>query len=421
MAAWSSETIRQHLLSQPGVSLSISSLENHTELPPLALQRFYQLIAADLEQSGLDFRDTMIDMEQKKGVFNLIRANEANYLVFLKLMRNKDRIGVGLAVFSRPLDRLLTIRYREAEISPPEILLISEADFGFQAGGFRKILEFPVRRGLLDIALLETSQEGPASYLFMFADEIVVYERSGAGLVPASTFSLAWPGPFFPSQEPMGRLTLFRHRDQLFLSAGSNFSEKSIVMVRDQGQWLDQSRIPFVPLAMEAINEQTYLIGAPFAPGKNYFQGRLFFMPLKDEAPGGEAYYKEIPAFFNAAFAGTGNESRTWQMIGTDYRWCYSNTDFTSFESGPQRYGHSLDVLDGNWLALSDFSRKRDRLFFYDIAAGGRRLVYNQEFPGEIMLIRALPWEGRPGFWLLLDGMPGDNMMWLQFWSNENQ
>jgi len=414
------ESIREQLLFQQGTALSITGFENYSELTPLALQRFYQLIASRLESAGFDFKDTLLDMRQQKGVFNNSRVHQANCLIYLRLLRNKERLGVGMALFSRTLDRILTIAYHEALVPLPELLTIREADFGFRSSGFARVFEIPVRKGLLDLALFDPKDGSAAHYLFFYADEIIAYEQEGKSLVPRDSFTLSWSRPYYPAQQNAGRLTVFSWNGELLLFAGSNFSPQSIVFKQVDGKWLEKTRIPFVPFAVQTVNQQDYLVGAAYATGRNYFLGNLHFLGMDSVDPAmAQAYRKEIPEFFNVVYAGRDPENKAWHLIGKDCQWSVFSADFAPLETFNIRSGQALDVLEDHWLALSDFSRKRDKVFFYDISAGGRRLVYESDIDGEIAFIRANIWNNRPGFWLLIEKDEDEAFQWLQFWSNE--
>ena len=65
----------------------------------------------------------------------------------------------------------------------------------------------------------------------------------------------------------------------------------------------------------------------------------------------------------------------------------------------PEKKGASLAALGGEWLAVSDYTRASDQLFFYDIQNGGQRLVYSEKITGEIQFISAGAWQNTRGFW----------------------
>jgi hypothetical protein len=83
--------------------------------------------------------------------------------------------------------------------------------------------------------------------------------------------------------------------------------------------------------------------------------------------------------------------------------------------------GGSLAILNDQWLAMSDYSRTNDRLFFFDIRNGGQKLIYENKIEGEIAFLRTGVWLGQRGFWVNIRSMKnGYAGSVLQFWGKSN-
>ena len=79
--------------------------------------------------------------------------------------------------------------------------------------------------------------------------------------------------------------------------------------------------------------------------------------------------------------------------------------------------GASLSILDNQWLAVSDYTTLADKIYFYQVKNGGRRLVYEAEIPEEVLFISSGVWKSNKGFWFFLKKILkyGEDYS-LQFW-----
>ena len=86
---------------------AVVQFENYSELTDLAMQKIYQLLMARLENDkNIRISDLLINFANGRGEFNLSKVNELDYLLYLKFIQNKNKTGLGLAIFSRWQDKV---------------------------------------------------------------------------------------------------------------------------------------------------------------------------------------------------------------------------------------------------------------------------------------------------------------------------
>ncbi len=405
---------------QAGVRLGVVALENRSALNDAAVQKLYQLLLSRLEaEKGLRPVDLLLAVSGGRGEFNLSRAHELDFQLELKLLQNRGRVGLGVALFSRLQDRLAALKYFEADISGGEMELLQSRSFAVAAMGFAKILELEAREGLMDVRSLPGA-DGREQVYFFYPDEVVVYEARETRLEKRSQIALSWGRPFYPTLHPEGRLLLFHSGQELLLAAGGNFSPQAQVLALRDGSWQEAGRIDFVPLRLAALNGIPYLVGARYAEGQNFFQERLYFLPWGAAAESGGLQYRQaFPAMALDVSADAEGRLQAIHAIDRDYAYRLLATDFAARAPITGKSGAALAVLDNAWLALSDHSRGADQLFFYDIRDGGLRPVYAGKIDGEVQFLAAGSWQGMPGFWA---GVlpPGGRGRLVQFWGKSD-
>jgi hypothetical protein len=78
---------------------------------------------------------------------------------------------------------------------------------------------------------------------------------------------------------------------------------------------------------------------------------------------------------------------------------------------------------------MSHFSTGYDRLYFYKIEKGSRRLMYQNDIEGEIVFISEGMWQAAQGFWVCVENVtktqssassPAREYK-LQFWSKKSE
>ena len=81
-----------------------------------------------------------------------------------------------------------------------------------------------------------------------------------------------------------------------------------------------------------------------------------------------------------------------------------------------------MSTTNGEWLAVSDYSRNTDTLHFYKIENSGLRPVYENQINGEVVFISDGVWKNAQGFWIYvkLNVKKGKEYR-LQFWSKRDE
>lgn len=404
------------------VRVAVVSLENRSELGDLALQKLYQMLLSRLEaEKNIRLVDLLVDFSDGSGRFNLSQAHDLDFLLDLKLVQNKSKAGLGLTVFSHLQDRVVAVKYFEQAISRGEMDLLQAKNSAFSAMGFSKILEFESKRDLMDIQSI-AGDDGQTQYYFYYPDEIIIYSARESRLEKHSQFKLKQTRPFFPVLHPEGRLLLFRSDQDLVLTAGGNFSPGAQVLAFREGQWQEAGKVDFVPLRFLTLNQQTYLVGARFEEGRNFFKDRIYFLPFSTPAGSEGLQYRRICPAMAIDISSANGQLQAVHVIDRDYAYRLFSADFEERTPLTEKKGASLAALNGEWLAMSDYSRRSDQLFFYDIRDGGLRPVYSGKVAGEVIFIAAGNWGDNRGFWVGVrqqeDGM---ERLQVQFWGKGDE
>lgn len=408
------------------VKTAIINFENFSGISDLAAQRFYQLLVSKLEaatSSNFTYIDLMINFQQDRGIFNLNRIHLLNHLIYIKLTRNKTKIGAGISIFSRTLDKIVYIRYLEAVFTAPERGIYNVNRFGFKAAGFAKIVEMNAKPNLLDTKSF-LNQQGQLRFLFYYPEKVEFFRLNKNRLDRFFTYRLVWEKPYYPVREYEGKLSVFFEDSDsgavLYISVGSNFSEYSKILAfqgvrREEagspGENVKEVNVNFVPFRRIELNNNQYLAGARYAVGKNYFESKLIMAPFSlfqsgqtGQLPGeNQGYFeKEVPAFYALDFS-TREDTRilnSIHIIDRDYKYRFLADNFEALTAEEDARGASLSCLNDQWLATSDFSRGSDKLYFYKIDEGSRRLVFENKIDGEIIFISDGLWKAARGFWV---------------------
>jgi len=400
------------------VRSTVVRYENRSGIPDIVAQRFYQLLVSRLEgHPPLGFRDLMINFNNHEGQFNLSRVFRFNYLVYLKLINQRGKMGVGWAVFSKTLDGVVHTGYHEGLLEEGERKFLETRDFGFQAVGFVPAAEIVVGESLLDLQTRRTAA-GELEFFLFFPDRIDIHRWRASGLEKTATLPAEWGRPYYPAIAPEGRLLLFEQGGRVFLVAGANVSPRALVFVERDGGWQKQAAVELVPLGLILLNGQRFLAGSRYLPGRNHFEDRILLAPLEGERIDPVQYLeKRVPPFYDLAFSTREDSLESIHLVDRDYRYHFLGSDFSPSDIRIEKKGASLGVLSGAWLAISDFSRGRDTLFFYRIEDGARKPVYRNPVAGEVVWITAGMWKENGGFWVYVRKPaeePGG--YGLQFW-----
>jgi hypothetical protein len=401
---------------------AVVQFENYSELTDLAMQKIYQLLMARLENDkNIRFSDLLINFANGRGEFNLSKMNELDYLLYLKFIQNKNKTGLGLAIFSRWQDKLVSIKYFEADLGKGEMEFLNSKNFAFAEMGFSKMTEFETKKNLMDIQS-NRSADGQVRYFFYYPDEIIIYLAKEERMEKQSSCKLQWTRPFYPVLSYQGKLLVFAFKQDLVLTAGGNFSAYAQVLTFRDNQWLEAAKIGFVPFKQLLFNQNPYLVGARYDEGKNYFKDRIYFMPFTDPAANSGIFEKKTLPAYAIDFSIQEGQLQGIHMIDRNYNYHLLTGDLAEKNPETAKKGASLAASEGDWLAVSDYSRQTDQLFFYDIKAGGQRPVYSGKIAGEIQFITAGTWQTVKGFWVCVQSPQGDaGRSVLQFWGKRNE
>jgi hypothetical protein len=405
------------------IRVAVVHFENKSELSDLAMQKIYQMLVSRLEgEKNIRVVDLLVNFANSRGEFNLSQAGDLDYLIDLKLIQNKSRTGLGLSVFSRLQDRIVTLKYFEKAISRGEMEFLNTQDFAFSELGFSKLLEFESKDNLMDIQSIPGGDGGQEQYFFYYPDEIMIYLAKETRLEKLSQFKLQWERPVYPVLHDEGKLLLFRSAQSLILTAGNNFSSYSQVLAFRDGRWQEVQKLDFVPFKYIMLNQNPYLVGARYAEGRNFFKDKVYFMPFSDPAEKAGAYEKKTYTAMALDFSTREGQLQAVHLIDRDYNYHFFTAEFEEKSPLPEKKGASLAVFGGEWLAVSDYTRGVDQLFFYDIRDGGQRPVYTAKISGEVQFISAGTWQNARGFWAgVRQRADGQERLLVQFWGKRDE
>jgi hypothetical protein len=399
------------------VRVAVVRFENDSELTDTAMQKIYQTLISRLEsEKNIRVSDLLVNFTNGRGEFNLSRVDGLHYLLDLKLIQNKSKTGLGLTIFSRLQDRIVAVKYFEKAISKGEMEFLNTRNFAFSELGFSKLLEFESKKNLMDIQTIAASN-GQDQYFFYYPDEIIIYLSREMRLEKYFQFKLEWTRPVYPVLHYEGKLLLLQTKQELVLTAGNNFSPYAKVLAFRDNLWQEIPKIDFVPCKYLVLNQSPYLVGARYEEGKNYFKDKIYFMPFSDPANRSGAYEKKAIPAMALDFSVQEGQLQAVHLIDRNYNYHLYTSEFEEKFPAPEKKGASLAALGGEWLAVSDYTRTTDQLFFYDIQNGGQRPVYTGKISGEIQFISAGVWQKIKGFWAGVRQKQDDQERFVvQFW-----
>jgi hypothetical protein len=403
------------------VRVAVVRFENNSELSDLAMQKIYQMLVSRLEtEKSIHVFDLLVNFTNGRGEFNVSRAADLDYLLELKLIQNKSKTGLGLTIFSRLQDKIVAVKYFEKALSQGEMEFLNLKDFAFSELGFSKLVEFESKKNLMDIQSI-TGNDGQSQYFFYYPDEIIIYLAKEMRLEKYSQFKLKWKRPIYPVLHYEGKLLLFYSKQTMVLTAGGNFSPNAQVLTFRDNQWQEEPKIDFVPFKFLMLNQNPYLVGARYEGGKNYFKDTIYFLPFSDPAERSGAYEKKVYPAMAVDFSVQEGQLQAVHVIDRNYHHHLFTSEFEEKPCAPEKKGASLAALGGEWLAVSDYTRQTDQLFFYDIRDGGLRPVYTGKIPGEVRFISAGAWQQSKGFWIgVQQKQDGRERYVVQFWGKQN-
>ena len=422
---------------ESNIRFSIIKFENFSGISDLSAHKFYQQIVSNLEgRPQIIYNDLMINFNQKKGEFNISRVDRFDYLIYLKLIRNLDNIGAGIAIFSRSLDKIIYIKYFEETFSAGERNIYETVDYGFKSLGFSRQIEIDADKYLLDFKCMNNpDQADQAQYFFFYPGEIEIFKNKDNQFKKCFSVKLVWNRPYYPVMDCEGKLCFFYQKNDdgvpvLHLTAGSNFSPNAKILAFKNNLWQEIDSLDFVPIKVIRLNNDDYLAGAFYDEGKNYFKDKLILVPfVAGKLDKGSLLEKKVVPFYDLDFSilfqqaqdvpESGNVASI-HLIDKEYNYRLFAGDFQERTPALEKRGSALAVLYGQWLAMSEysFSTQKDKLYFYKIEDGSKQAVYENPINGQIIFISPGFWQNRQGFWVYVKEMKNDNLVYrLQFWS----
>lgn len=432
-----SDGVLNYFSGKTNIRTAIVKFENFSNLSDQAAQKFYQVLVSSLESSPpsqLAHTDLMVNFHKKRGEFNLNRIDRLNYLIYIKLIKNRDKLGAGVAIFSRTLDKLVCIKYFEENVSAGDRDVYNVWDYGFRGTGFSSLMEIEADKNLLDFKTVinpdSAANAATYRYFFYYPDKIDIFVMEDNSFKKFFTYQLDWGRPYFPVLNKEGRLCLFYQNNGLYISVGSNFSPLAKIFLLKDNLWKEIAAVDFTPIKLVRINQNDYLAGACYDEGKNFFKETLVLMPfISGELDKTNRLEKRVPFSYSIDFStAVGEEDgerplESIHLIDRDYNYRFLAGDFEERAVEPGKRGSSLAALDGSWLAVSDYSTDvdKDKLYFYKIEEGSKRLVYENPIQGQAIFISPGAWNERRGFWVYVKRNEGNREEYrLQFWSKKN-
>jgi hypothetical protein len=415
-----SDQIQSFLKDQVDVRCAIVRLENASDLSENAVQHLYQVLASALEANPhLHFSDLMVGFSGNQAEFNLRTGADFTFWIDVKLLRNGAKLGLGLTIFSKRLDKIVFLKYLETMLAKGELDLLNTRSYVFNELGFAKILEIDARPDLLDVASL-AGASGETAYYFLYPREIACYQARQGRLEKTRALPLSWGRPYYPSQTPCGRLLICKTETAVFLCAGTNSSPRAQIFQLKGDAWEPWSQVEFLPLKLARVNQTLFLIGARYEPGTDLFKDKLYFLPFAADNPGGQIYEKKLLPFYNADLAVSDGQLTAVHVVDNHYRTHVYGPDLAETPLDETPKGVALAVLDNRWLALSDYTSREDHLYFYALGNGARRQVYSAAVGAEIVFLSAGSWGEVGGFWALLRNVANPQKpVLLQFWGKK--
>jgi len=414
--------IKAFFQDKGGITAAVTRLENQTSLNGTALERIYQLIYSQLiSANDNQFFDFLVEFHDNTARFNLTRADDIQYLIYLKFIEEPGRIGAGIVIFSRRLDQVVAVKYIDAPITKAERNLLEVRQFGFTELGFSRLIEIDLQKNLMDVQSMEI--DGKHHLLLFYPRHIEFYQVLGHGLEKQADFSINWPKPVFPVRHYEGKLTLFSIQERRYLAVGSNFSKQAMLFEFQDRTWRETTKIPFTPLADIIINGIRYLVGSSYETGKNCFQNRMFFLPLLESGFAATGILeKTAPGFYDCAFVCRQGELESVHFITLDFQHQAFAADLTTPMAALGKKGVSIANLDDSWLAITDYSSGSDLLFFCKLEQSQFKPVYENAISGEVLFLSTGFWQEKKGFWAYVRDLQEDHERFtLQFWSKKSE
>ena len=398
------------------VKYSIIRFESSSNLSDLELQRFYHLIITPLERSeNAQFRDFSTGFNNGKGNFDLNRINEINHFISIKLINNMGKLGAGIVIYNRNVNRIVSIKYYEESISKAEVELLGIKDPGLSSGEYSKVYDIRVNHNLLNVASYNI--KGTEYIFFLLNDRIDIYTLTENSLLKLKSVKIEWGRPYFPSIHNEGNLFLFEENDDVYLIAGSNFSRYSYIFNLKDNKLKKIAKFDFSVADVFMINGVRYIAGFNFSFGKNFYKGKLFLKQFNFvNFNAGETFIKNLPDFYSAAFFKDRGEFRSLFLIDLNYKMRIFSDTINETSGSDSKFGYTHAISE-DVIAISSYTDNNDRLKMMKIGNDINTPLFNKEIKGKIKLIKEGIVEEKHGFWVIVEkSNKGFKNLKLQFW-----
>lgn len=398
------------------IKYSIIRFESSSNLSDLELQRFYHLIITPLERSGnRQFRDLSTGFNNGKGNFDLNRINEINHFISIKLINNMGKIGAGIIIYNRNVNRIVSVKYYEESIKNREVELLGIKDPGLSSREYSKVYDIRVNSNLLNVA--SSNIQGTEYVFFLLNDRIDTYTLTENSILKIKSNKIEWGRPYFPSILNEGNLFLFEENSDIYLVAGSNFSRYSHIFNLNNNILKNIAKFDFSVADIFMINGIRYIAGFNYSFGKNFYKGKLYLKQFNSvNFNAGETFIKNLPDFYSAAFFKEGEEFRSLFLIDLNYNMRIFSDTINETPGSDSKFGYTHAISE-DVIAISSYTQNNDRLKMIKIGNDLTTPIFNNEISGKIRLIKKGVAEGKPGFWIIVENYnKGFKNLKLQFW-----
>ncbi|MCK5003698.1 MAG: hypothetical protein KAS21_01325 [Candidatus Aminicenantes bacterium] len=398
------------------IKYSIIRFESSSNLSDLELQRFYHMIITPIERSENEqFRDLSTGFNNGKGNFDLNRINEINHFISIKLINNMGKLGAGIIIYNRNVNRIVSVKYYEEPIKKREVELLRIKDPGLSSREYSKLYDIRVSHNLLNVA--SCNIKGTEYVFFLLNDRIDVYTLTENSILKLKSNEVEWGRPHFPSIQNEGNLFLFEENDDIFLIVGSNFSRYSYIFNLKDNELKRIAKFDFSVADVFIINGVRYIAGFNFSFGKNFYKGKLFLKQFNSvNFNAGETYIKNLPDFYSAAFYKDRGEFRSLYLIDLNYNMRIFSDTINETPGSDSKFGYTHAISE-DVIAISSYTENNDRLKMMKIGNDINTPIFNKEIKGKIRLIEKGIVEGKHGFWIIVEkSNKGFKNLKLQFW-----
>lgn len=404
---------------------SVLSLQNHSVLNDFEIQQFYQLFVSKFDNEDyINFEDLFLNFSNNRGIFNKSRIKDLDFLISLNFINKMGKIGVGVVIFSRKFDRIVSVRYFENKIGEGEKLTLKHINYSFKDTGFKKQYDMNLHGNLLDVIsvkiIINESTIKNLTILF-YLNKISVYNIDRKSIKKLSEISMKWERPFYSAHKYEGRAFYFKFNDKHYISIGGNFSKKTKLFTIDlkTNQLIPGRELNIIPIRKLTLNRNIVLMGVNFYPGKNFFLGKIYLMNLsKSNLYENEIYEKKISEFYSITVLKIKNVIKNINTIDLDYKLRVYDEVFNNIYTSPNKYGYSLGSFNDKWIVNSSYTKGSDIINFFKTGSAMSDPQYSNKIDGEINFISPGYFVDREGVWVKIeDNKNTFTKTKLQFWS----